>query len=67
MRATLLIPLLALALIGAACSAAQSTPTGVAAPAPMAGGGLVTIAGFTTLGLWFLAVSIAMLIKPRPR
>jgi len=40
MRATLLIPLLALALIGAACSAAQSTPTGVAAPAPMAGGGI---------------------------
>lgn len=32
---------------------------------PMTGGGPVTIAGFTTLGLWLLATSIAMLVAAR--
>lgn len=29
----------------------------------MVGGGLITIAGFTLLGLWLLAVSIAMIVR----
>jgi hypothetical protein len=29
----------------------------------MVGGGIITIAGFTLLGLWLLAVSIAMIIR----
>jgi hypothetical protein len=29
----------------------------------MVGGGLITIAGFTILGLWLLAVSIAMIVR----
>ena len=29
----------------------------------MVGGGLITIAGFTLLGLWLLAVSIAMMVR----
>jgi hypothetical protein len=29
----------------------------------MVGGGSITIAGFTLLGLWLLAVSIAMIVR----
>jgi hypothetical protein len=29
----------------------------------MVGGGLITIAGFTLLGLWLLAVSIVMIVR----
>ena len=29
----------------------------------MVGGGAITIAGFTLLGLWLLAVSIAMIVR----
>ncbi len=29
----------------------------------MVGGGLITIAGFTLLGLWLLAVSITMIVR----
>jgi len=32
----------------------------------MAGGGLVTIVGFTTLGLWLLAVSVTMIVRAPP-
>jgi hypothetical protein len=29
----------------------------------MVGGGLITIAGFVLLGLWLLAISIAMMVR----
>jgi hypothetical protein len=29
----------------------------------MVGGGLISIAGFTLLGLWWLAVSIVMIVR----